>query len=103
MRQTAIFLILIGAVLRLRACVVFGGGVQAVTFELGEPEDASLKKFGLVARALQEFNQSMDLSLWVLLAGVSLLFGPMLASVLRGGRSTRGLRQTRLSRGRRHH
>ncbi|MCB1277539.1 hypothetical protein [Prosthecobacter sp.] len=73
-RQTALFLILIGAVLRLRGCAIFGGSMAATPFGAGDSEEVAMKKLELVAESMKEASQSWDLSWWFLGAGVALLF-----------------------------
>ncbi|MBE2287839.1 MAG: hypothetical protein IAE77_30555 [Prosthecobacter sp.] len=86
MKQTAIFLLLIGVVLRLRGCVVLGGSVSAARLSGENTQDVTMQKLGLVAQGMSDATSSLTLGWWFLGAGVVLLFGSMLWPKLGGSR-----------------
>lgn len=86
MKRTAVFLLLIGVVLRIRGCVALGGSLGAARLSGEDSQDATMKKLGLVAQGMNEATESLNLGWWFLVVGVVLLFGSMLWPKLGGSR-----------------
>jgi hypothetical protein len=91
MKQSAMYLLVIGMVCRLRAWFLLGGGVGAMQFDAGESEEAMLKKLELMAGVLAESNRWAGISWFFFIAGLVMLFGPMLFKSIR--RSSGGMQK----------